>query len=320
MPTVAKGMAGVAARPTVEIAPGATTILVVDDIESNRDYLVTLLRHHGYRLVQAVDGRDGLAIVKAEHPDLVISDVLMPVMDGYEFVRQLRLDPETSRIPVVFYTAHYGEREAQSLAMSSGVAHVLTKPVTSSEVLEVVSRVLSAKADAGSLPQVSPLSNEFDQKHVRLLTDKLSEKVSDLITANSQLRSLINIEVELASDQDSTRRIEKVCESARDLFGATYVTIGILDRTNGTLLRLVSCGADTSSWIESGGCARHPWTRRRRAPNLSRQQSRWRPGTTGTSEPPSECSGLPHRPSRNGVTCIWMDLSGRQRGERLHGG
>ena len=72
------------------------TILIVDDLAANRKFLVTLLRSSGPRLLEAADGREGLAAVHAEHPDLVITDVLMPVMDGYELVRQLRLDPATS--------------------------------------------------------------------------------------------------------------------------------------------------------------------------------------------------------------------------------
>jgi PAS domain S-box-containing protein len=231
-------------------APAKATILIVDDIESNRDFLVTLLRHHGHRMVEAADGQQGLAAVKAEHPDLVITDVLMPVMDGYELVRQLRLDPETSAIPVVFYTAHYGEREATALALSSGVSHVLTKPVKSAEVLEVVGRMLSPRAKP--VPNASPLTTEFDRKHLRLLTDKLSETAGGLIAANAQLRALINIGAELASEADSDQRLERVCESAHDLFGATYATVGVLDRTRSRLQRLVSCGSDSLSWIEPG--------------------------------------------------------------------
>src|SRR6185436_21192410 len=125
------------------------TILVVDDLSANRKFLVTLLGFQGHRLIEAADGREGLAVVQADRPDLVITDVLMPVMDGYEFVRQLRLDPTTSRLPVVFYTAHYGEREARALALSSGVSDVLTKPAESTEVLRIVGRVLGGEAVAG---------------------------------------------------------------------------------------------------------------------------------------------------------------------------
>ena len=107
------------------------TILIVDDLSTNRKVLVTLLSGHGHRVLEAADGCQGLAAVAAEHPDLVITDVLMPVMDGYEFLLQLRLNPPTCEIPVVFYTAHYSAREAKALALSSGVAYVLTKPAGS---------------------------------------------------------------------------------------------------------------------------------------------------------------------------------------------
>src|SRR5271170_758163 len=148
---------------------GMATILVVDDLSANRRVLVILLRHQGHRLIEAADGREGLALVQAEHPDLVITDVLMPVMDGYEFVRQLRLDPSISGTPVVFYTAHYGEREARALALSSGVSHVLTKPAESHEVLTIVDRVLSGEPRTGIPPDASRLTATFDRDHLRLL-------------------------------------------------------------------------------------------------------------------------------------------------------
>ena len=228
------------------------TILIVDDLAANRKFLVTLLRHQGHRLLEAADGREGLAAVRAEHPDLVITDVLMPVMDGYEFVRQLRLDPATSAIPVVFYTAHYGEREARALALSSGVSDVLTKPAESAEVLKIVGRVLAGESETAMPPDASPLTTEFDREHLRLLTDKLSEKAGDLRAANARLRALINIGLELASERDSDRLLQSVCVAARDLFGATYVTLGILDRNDRTVQRVVTCGADAADWIKTG--------------------------------------------------------------------
>ena len=228
------------------------TILVVDDLAANREVLVMLLGHHGHRLLEAADGREAIAAVQAEHPDLVITDVLMPVMDGYELVRQLRLDPATRGIPVVFYTAHYGEREARTLALSSGVSYVLTKPAESSEVLDIVGRVLSGESERGMPPDPSPLTTTFDREHLRLLTDKLSAKAGDLRNANARLRALINIGLELASERDSDRLLQSVCVAARDLFGATYVTLGILDRHDRTVQRVVVCGADAAPWIKSG--------------------------------------------------------------------
>jgi CheY-like chemotaxis protein len=121
-------------------------------------------------LHEAADGREGLAAVQADPPDLVITDVLMPVMDGYEFARQLRLDPRTSGIPVVFYTAHYGEREARALALSSGVSYVLTKPAEAEDVLKIVGRVLSGESETAVPPDASPVTTDFDRAHLRLLS------------------------------------------------------------------------------------------------------------------------------------------------------
>ena len=213
------------------------TILVVDDLQANRKFLVTLLGHQGHRLIEAEDGRGGLDAIKSECPDLVITDVLMPVMDGYEFVKQLRLDPQTRGIPVVFYTAHYGEREARTLALASGVSDVLTKPSDSSEVLKVVNRLLSVGSKTQLPRNASPLTPEFDREHLRLVTDKLSEKAGDLRSANARLRALINIGLELASERDSDRLLQNVAVAARELFGATYVTIGLIDAADKTVQR-----------------------------------------------------------------------------------
>lgn len=227
------------------------TILVVDDLAANRHVLTALLRHKGHRLLEAGEGQQALAVVRAEHPDLVITDVLMPVMDGYELVRQLRLDPATRATRVVFYTAHYGEREARALALSSGVSDVLTKPVEPEEVLKIVDRALSG--DVKELASDAlPLTTEFNREHLRLLTDKLSDKARDVATANARLRALINIGLELASEKDSAQLLRDVCVAARDLFGATYVTLGIVDRNDRTLQHFVTDGTEAARWIEIG--------------------------------------------------------------------
>ncbi|RYF66774.1 MAG: response regulator, partial [Comamonadaceae bacterium] len=84
-------------------------ILVVDDIPVNRALVVTLVGHSGHQALEASDGAQALAMVRAERPDLVISDILMPTMDGFEFVRQMRADPELAGTQVIFYSAHYRE-------------------------------------------------------------------------------------------------------------------------------------------------------------------------------------------------------------------
>jgi PAS domain S-box-containing protein len=175
----------------------------------------------------------------------------MPVMDGYEFVKQLRLDPTSHAIPVVFCTAHYSEREARALALSTGVSHVLTKPAEAEEVLQIVDRILRGEFQSATVSE-PPVAADFDRDHLRLLTDKLSESVEHERNANARLRALINIGLELASQPDANQLFESVCSAARELFGASYVTLGIVDRRDRTVSRLVTCGADRGSMVQIG--------------------------------------------------------------------
>src|SRR6266446_9743147 len=105
-----------------------TKILVIDDTPVSRLSLTGMLKKAGHRILEASNGVEALAIARAEHPDMVISDVIMPVMDGYEFARRLRADATIARTPIVFHTAGYDHHEARSLAHSCGVYHILEKP------------------------------------------------------------------------------------------------------------------------------------------------------------------------------------------------
>lgn len=117
------------------------TILIVDDSPVNRRLLASLLGPKGHRLLEASDGREVLAAVKDQTPDVIVADVLMPVMDGHEMLRQLKADARTRDIPVVFFTAHYG---ARTLALAGGASWFLTN-AESAELNTVVDRVLAGE-------------------------------------------------------------------------------------------------------------------------------------------------------------------------------
>src|SRR2546425_5876139 len=154
------------------------TILIVEDRPTDRQFLATLLGYRGHRVLEASDAVDGLDSAQQNRPQLIISDVLMPSVDGYEFVRRLRQIDGVGQTPVIFYTATYHEREARALAKQCGVVDILTKPSDPEAILATVDAVLSRR----SRPAVvqSPDIEPFDREHVRLVNAKLSEKLRDL--------------------------------------------------------------------------------------------------------------------------------------------
>lgn len=137
---------------------------------------MTLLGYSGHRLVEAEDATRALAIARREHPDLIITDILMPVMDGYEFARQLREDPEFDSTPIIFYTATYRAREACSLANAAGVQYVLTKPAEPQVIVDLVNTVLG-KVPAPQPPSEIITKNLIDP--LQVVSAKLTTKMGE---------------------------------------------------------------------------------------------------------------------------------------------
>jgi signal transduction histidine kinase len=164
------------------------TILILDDRAPNRDLLTTLLGYAGHQALEAADAESALQIVRTERPDLVIADVMMPSIDGFEFVRRLRSEPEIAHTQVMFYTATYLEAEARALAEACGVVHVLVKPAEPRLILDTIQLALGAPPPARLLQPAA----EFEQEHSRLLLNKLTQKVDELETLNAELEQRVH--------------------------------------------------------------------------------------------------------------------------------
>src|ERR1035441_5597583 len=145
-----------------------TTILVVDDRLPDREYLVTLLEHAGYRVLEAADGVDALAKAREEQPDLVITDVLMQGMDGFELVRQIREHGETRDIPVILFTAAYDEEAARDLVALCPGTVILVKPTEPQRVLRTIAQLLRGSESADR-----QMPEDFQRRHLSLLANKL---------------------------------------------------------------------------------------------------------------------------------------------------
>jgi diguanylate cyclase (GGDEF)-like protein len=162
------------------------TILVVDTNPTDRRWYITLLGNYGHRLLEASDGVEALALAQAELPELIITDILMPHMDGFSLVRRLRAEPLLASIPVIFQTANYDVSEIHRLARSSGVQHILRKAAEPHDILRAVNESLKRPTTPGRLPQ----TGQLQRAHLELLADKLYQKVSELEKANDHLRNL----------------------------------------------------------------------------------------------------------------------------------
>jgi len=117
-------------------------ILLVEDNEMNQDMLTRRLERRGYQVVLAADGEQGIAMASSERPDLILMDMSLPVVDGWDATRRIKSDPTTSSIPVIALTAHAmsGDRER---AMQAGCDDYDTKPIELPRLLGKVEALLA---------------------------------------------------------------------------------------------------------------------------------------------------------------------------------
>lgn len=216
-------------------------VLVVDDRATNRDVIATVLGHRGHTTVEAADGLGALAIAKAESPDLIISDILMPSMDGFELVRRLRADKATCDTPVIFCTAHYLNREADSFAKAVGVNRILYKPLDPETVLVTVDDALGKPVTA----KVTADSGTLDREHLRLLNDKLRANVDALQASNGKLNALVDLTVALSSAFEEKEILDRLCHVAREIFAARLVAGGL--ERGGDRVPMVSHGSASAA-------------------------------------------------------------------------
>ena len=127
------------------MAERASTILLVEDNEDNRIVYSTILEFAGHRVIEAQDGEAGVALARSEHPDLILMDVSIPLIDGWEATRILKADPETRDIPIIALTAHALE-EDRAKAREVGCDGYIAKPAEPRVVLAQVEQHLARAA------------------------------------------------------------------------------------------------------------------------------------------------------------------------------
>jgi CheY-like chemotaxis protein len=166
-----------------------TKLLVVDDKEQNRYLLQTLLMRHGYDVILAADGLEALKVARDNPPDMIVSDILMPGMDGYALCRQWRRDDELNEIPFVFYTVAYTNPEDEQLALRMGAARFIRKPQEQQAFLDMIEEVIE-EHKAGRQPRpLEPVLEEtvYFKEYNEALIRKLEDKLVGLDSAKTSL-------------------------------------------------------------------------------------------------------------------------------------
>jgi CheY-like chemotaxis protein len=163
------------------------SILVVEDVPNILDLLAVTLRFKGYPVMTASNGEEALEHIHDQRPMLVITDILMPKMDGFALMYKLRTDPELNSIPVIFLSATYVTPEDKTFALSLGAARFLEKPVDTEEFLSTITEIL----ENGPPTKPVPLGQqEFYVGYQKRLESKLHHKNSQITRTERLLETL----------------------------------------------------------------------------------------------------------------------------------
>jgi len=182
---------------------GAMNILIVDDSRDDRKYLRDSIEHHGHEAIEAEDGQDGLGKAVTQKPDLIISDIMMPKMDGFQFLRAIKRDEKFKNVPFIFYSAAYNGSKDRELAASLGATHFIVKPKGPEEFWQLLMPIIEG---IGTKVEKAPSKlleeeEEFLRGYGQFVVAKLEEKVRQL---------KIEIEAHLRQEGKLKERIEEL--------------------------------------------------------------------------------------------------------------
>ena len=171
-------------------------VLAVDDDSSSRYLFKTILEARGHSVTLAENGAVALEIAAADPPDLLVTDILMPTLDGYQLCMRWRSIPRLAKIPLVFYTATYTDEADEAFARSIGADAFLRKPMDAPELIQALEDAVS-RGTRGVASVSSERELEVLRDYSERLVNKLEQKVAALQRSNSELRTAL----ELLSDE-----------------------------------------------------------------------------------------------------------------------
>ncbi len=165
-------------------------MLIVDDREENLYMLESLLKGKGYEVASAMNGVEALERLKEDSFDMIISDILMPKMDGFQLCRECKGDDTLKKIPFVFYTASYSDKKDEEFGLSLGAERYITKPIEPERFIEIIEDIVKDYEKDLLAPPEVPVEKEeavYLKEYSERLVDKLESKVVELDEVNKAL-------------------------------------------------------------------------------------------------------------------------------------
>jgi PAS domain S-box-containing protein len=231
----------------------AVNILVVDDDEQNCHLLQVLLTRKGNAVVTAANGAEALEKARLNPPDLIITDILMPAMDGFSLCREWKQDERLRDIPLIFYTGAYADERDREFALGLGAARLIVKPEDLENLLRTIQAVM-AEQERGRLA-VSPKTMQGDVVYLKEYNELLIRKLED------KMRQLEQTNCELARDITERKRAEEALRRSetkfRTLYDSTSDAVMLLDEKgffdcNQAALAVFGCATREEF------CSKHP--------------------------------------------------------------
>jgi len=201
-------------------------ILIAEDDENSRLMLSAALEARGHTVRAAPDGRAALDLAKAQAPDLIVSDILMPELDGYGLCRAVRAHPQLATTPFAFYTATFTDRRDEELAYQLGADRFLVKPC---EITTLIAELEALAGRRAATPAPAPLGGN-DALYAERLRDKLDKKISELEGERARLRDFAEAAADWFWESDGDGAIVYTSDGAWPLRGLTLTALFAMRR------------------------------------------------------------------------------------------
>ncbi len=191
----------------------------MEDIPDILTLLKATLEFKGYHVITARDGQDALEAIERERPDVIVTDILMPRMDGFNLVHRLRLNPDTRDIPVIFLSATYVAPEDKTFALSLGATRFIEKPVNFEEFLPAVSELLGSTGKSANVPMDEL---EFYDGYRKRLETKLLHKNTQIARAEHLMETISEEEkpsfsASLRQAREERQEIQKLLDQIHEI-------------------------------------------------------------------------------------------------------